>query len=197
MCTFGADQFDRRRPEERKQLESFFACFYWAINVGALISFTLVATLCQFGLSWLGGKNFRFVAGFSIPALATAAAIVFFLAGSARYKKRPPKGSVLSTASGVVAEAAWVTLRGGRGGGRARDGGPSAALLLEERGEGAAGTAPPASSWLDRAKRCHGGSYAEADVEGVKYVWRLLPFLLFLMPYWVRACMYVCMGLGG
>jgi solute carrier family 15 (peptide/histidine transporter), member 3/4 len=191
--TFGADQFDRRRPEERRELESFFACFYWAINIGALISFTLVASICQFGVPWLGGKEYRFVAGFSIPALATVAAIAIFLAGAPRYKKRPPKGSILTTASRVVVEAAWASLRGRRGSGSSGSGGGAAALLEDEEGMARGGAPPPPiTSWLDRAKAVHGGSFAEADVEGVKYVWRLLPFLFFLMPYWVRTLRALC-----
>lgn len=109
------------------------------------------------------------MAGFAIPVVATAAAIAIFLAGSPRYKKRPPKGSVLATASRIVAEAAWATIRPGRGSSSSSSTPVSAAV-----------------PWLDRAKRSHGGSFAEGEVEGVKYVVRLLPFLLFLMPYWVR-----------
>lgn len=123
------------------------------------------------------------MAGFAIPALATAAAIAVFLLGSPRYKKRPPKGSAITTAVKVVAAAAWATLTGRRRG-------PSA-LLEEGEGEGEGATASSSSSppsWLDRAKRSQGDEFAEADVEGVKLVWRLLPFLFFLMPYWVSAC---------
>lgn len=40
--------------------------------MGALVSFTLVASIAQFGVPWLGGKEYRFVVGFAIPALATA-----------------------------------------------------------------------------------------------------------------------------
>lgn len=170
VCTLGADQYDRSKPQQRREMESFFNYFYWAINIGALISYTVIASIAQFGVPWLGGKEYRFVAGFSIPALATAVAIAIFLFGSPRYKKRPPRGSVVTTAVKVVAEAAWAGLsrRGSRGG--------SAALLQPQE----------EAHWLDRAKRSHGGSFADGDVEGVKYVWRLLPFLLFLMPYWVR-----------
>lgn len=57
--------------------------FYWAINIGALISFSLVASIAQFGVPWLGGKDYRFVVGFAIPALATAMVrvIVMWLCG--------------------------------------------------------------------------------------------------------------------
>jgi hypothetical protein len=43
---------------------------------------------------------------------------------------------------------------------------------------------PANSTWLDRAKAINGGSFDIADVEGVKYVWRLLPYLLLTVPYW-------------
>lgn len=39
-------------------------------------------------------------------------------------------------------------------------------------------------SWLDRANSLHGGSYSPAQVESVKYVLKLAPFLLVMIPYW-------------
>lgn len=108
-------------------------------------------------------------------------AITIFLTGGRRYKKQPPKGSIITTATQVIVQAAWATIRGGRRRQRLGPGREGALLDGEEvGGDGAVG------SWLDRAKRAHGGSFGEEDVEGVKYVCRLLPFLLFLMPYWVR-----------
>lgn len=39
-------------------------------------------------------------------------------------------------------------------------------------------------NWLDKAKQRYGGSYGEKEVDGVKYVWQLLPFLFLMVPYW-------------
>ncbi|CAN0485298.1 unnamed protein product, partial [Laminaria digitata] len=56
--------------------------FYWSINVGALVSYTLVSYVCQFGLPFLGGPKWGFMAGYSIPCVAMAMAIVVFVAGT-------------------------------------------------------------------------------------------------------------------
>lgn len=37
---------------------------------------------------------------------------------------------------------------------------------------------------LDKAKQTYGGSFTEIQVEGVKLVTRLTPFLLVMVPYW-------------
>jgi hypothetical protein len=37
---------------------------------------------------------------------------------------------------------------------------------------------------LDKAKRTNGGSYTDFQVDGVKLVTRLTPFLLVMVPYW-------------
>jgi solute carrier family 15 (peptide/histidine transporter), member 3/4 len=158
VSTFGAEQFDVRRPRDRKELDSFFNWFYWSINLGALISYTLVAPICQYGLKGLGGLEWRFVVGFSIPAIAMGLAILTFVSGTQRYKMRPHEGSVLSKALQILGQA-------------------TARLCSSE-------PLPANSTWLDRAKAINGGSFDIADVEGVKYVWRLLPYLLLTVPYW-------------
>ncbi|RYY82569.1 hypothetical protein EON63_13035 [archaeon] len=107
VCTMGADQFDDRYTQDRKEKESFFNwlvliavvnnyyiyChkphtayfirhtpytsnrfylyrrFYWSINLGSLISYTLVAYICQYGLPFLGGEKWGFFVGYCIPAI--------------------------------------------------------------------------------------------------------------------------------
>ena len=49
-------------------LIAFFR-FYWSINLGALISYTLVAYVCQYGIPSLGGAEWGFFVGYSIPAI--------------------------------------------------------------------------------------------------------------------------------
>lgn len=56
--------------------------FYWSINLGALVSYTLVSYVCQYGLPFLGGPDWGFMAGYSIPCVAMALAIIVFVAGT-------------------------------------------------------------------------------------------------------------------
>lgn len=58
--------------------------FYWSINLGALVSYTLVSYICQFGLPFLGGADWGFMVGYSIPCVAVALAIGAFVAGTPR-----------------------------------------------------------------------------------------------------------------
>ena len=81
--------------------------------------------------------------------------ITIFVSGSPRYKKNRPQGSILSTVAGILYESMWT-----------------------RRDKHVPG------SWLDRASEAKGGSYAENDVEGVKYVTKIVPFLLIMIPYW-------------
>jgi hypothetical protein len=37
---------------------------------------------------------------------------------------------------------------------------------------------------LDRAKTQHGGSYSDVQVESVKLVTRLMPYLALVVPFW-------------
>jgi peptide/histidine transporter 3/4 len=55
VSTLGADQFDTKYEQDRIEKESFFNYFYWMINLGALISYTLVAYICQYGINGVGG----------------------------------------------------------------------------------------------------------------------------------------------
>lgn len=76
--------------------------FYWSVNLGALISYTLITYICQYGIPWLGGATWGFFIGYSIPLFSMIAAVAIFLSGWKRYKKAPPGGSVLCTSVGVL-----------------------------------------------------------------------------------------------
>ena len=86
VSTLGADQFDIRYKQDRKEKESYFNYFYWSINLGALLSYTVIAYICQYGISFLGGQNYGFLIGYSIPTIMMFIAIIVFISGSSRYK---------------------------------------------------------------------------------------------------------------
>ena len=54
VSTMGADQFDDKFEQDRKEKESFFNWFYWSINLGAFISYTSITYVCQYGIAGLG-----------------------------------------------------------------------------------------------------------------------------------------------
>lgn len=156
VSTMGADQFDDRYSQDRKEKESFFNWFYWSVNLGSLISYTLVAYICQYGLPFLGGEKWGFFVGYTIPAIMMGLAITIFFMGTKKYRIQLQKGSVLAEVVQIVYEALWL-----RRGQDTRTG-----------------------ARLDRAKLSYGGSFNDKHVEGVKLVARIMPFLLVMVPYW-------------
>lgn len=156
VSTMGADQFDPQFEQDKKEAEKFFSYFYWSINLGALLAYSIVAYVCQYGIKGLGGENWGFFIGYLIPTVMMCVGIVIFVSGSQRYKKNKPRGSMLSIACGIVYEAAIVRRK---------------ARLNT-------------SSFLDKASLTHGGSYLPSDVEGIKFVSKLVPFLAVMIPYW-------------
>jgi solute carrier family 15 (peptide/histidine transporter), member 3/4 len=156
VSTLGADQFNELYSQDRKEKESFFNWFYWSINLGALLSYTIVSYICQYGLSGLGGEDYSFIVGYSIPTMMMGMAILVFLSGTRRYTVAEPQGSVLITATKIVYEAVWKKRNANR----------------------------CSQHVLDKAKISQGGSFTSSSVEGVKAVVRLMPFLIALIPFW-------------
>lgn len=156
VSTMGADQFDPQYEQDKKEAAQFFSYFYWSINLGSLIAYSLVAYVCQFGLPFLGGESWGFFIGYLIPTVMMFIGVAVFVSGSGRYKKVRPKGSMLSTAAGIVYEA-----------------------IITRRSY-----TSPTGYVLDKASEEHGGSFAPNDVEGVKYVAKLAPFLSVMIPFW-------------
>jgi solute carrier family 15 (peptide/histidine transporter), member 3/4 len=193
VSTMGADQFDIRYERDDKEAGQFFSYFYWSINLGALCAYTLVAYICQYGLPGLGGENWGFFVGYLIPTGMMAVGVAIFIYGSPRYKKNPPYGSMLTVALGIIYETLTLPKlssgassssggRGGGGDGTSDSHHDSKAPLLEHSSSRELLTLPPHP--LDKASRLHGGSYSPYDVEGMKYMRKLLPFLAVMIPFW-------------
>ncbi|GMH24480.1 hypothetical protein Nepgr_026323 [Nepenthes gracilis] len=87
VSSFGADQFDDTDPGERIKKGSFFNWFYFSINIGALISSSLIV--------WVQ-ENLGWALGFGIPAISMGIAITSFFSGTALYRLQKPGGSPLT-----------------------------------------------------------------------------------------------------
>ncbi|KAF2316649.1 hypothetical protein GH714_041990 [Hevea brasiliensis] len=83
VSSFGADQFDDTDPQERVKKGSFFNWFYFSINIGALISSSLLVYI-QDNAGW--------GLGFGIPALFMGIAIASFFSGTTLYRFQKPGG---------------------------------------------------------------------------------------------------------
>jgi peptide/histidine transporter 3/4 len=98
-CTsaFGADQFDGSDPAERVRKGSFFNWYYFSINVGSLLSTTV--------LVWVQ-DNVGWGVGFAVPLLLMSLGFVVFLAGRSVYRyKRPGERSPMARVAQVVVAA--------------------------------------------------------------------------------------------
>ncbi|CAA3001869.1 NRT1 PTR FAMILY -like [Olea europaea subsp. europaea] len=87
VSSFGADQFDDTDSEERVKKGSFFNWFYFSINIGALISSSLIV--------WIQ-DNAGWGLGFGIPAVFMGIAIVSFFSGTSLYRFQKPGGSPIT-----------------------------------------------------------------------------------------------------
>lgn len=117
------------------------------INLGALISFTLVAYVCQYGISTLGGISWAFFIGFNIPLIMMTLGVCIFVSGAKRYKLLQPSGSILEYSLKIIYEAVWTQRN------KAYD-----QKLFHT---------------LDKAKKVNGGSYNDDEVEGIKKITKL------------------------
>ncbi|PSS26828.1 Protein NRT1/ PTR FAMILY 8.3 like [Actinidia chinensis var. chinensis] len=87
VSSFGADQFDDTDPKERVKKGSFFNWFYLSINIGALVSSSLIV--------WIQ-ENAGWGLGFGIPTLFMGIAIASFFSGTPLYRFQNPGGSPLT-----------------------------------------------------------------------------------------------------
>lgn len=87
VSSFGADQFDDTDARERVKKASFFNWFYFSINIGALVSGSL--------LVWIQ-ENLGWGLGFGIPTLFMGLAIGSFFLGTPLYRFQKPGGSPIT-----------------------------------------------------------------------------------------------------
>ncbi|KAI9075698.1 hypothetical protein K1719_042314 [Acacia pycnantha] len=98
VSSFGADQFDDNDPKERAKKGSFFNWFYFSINIGGLVSSSLIVGI-QVKVGW--------GLGFGIPAVFMGLAIVSFFLGTPLYRFQKPGGSPFTRMCQVVVASFW------------------------------------------------------------------------------------------
>lgn len=93
---FGADQFDGADPVERVTKGSFFNWYYFSINVGSLLSSTVVV--------WVQ-DNIGWSVGFAGPMLLLGFGLAMFIAGRRAYRYKKLGGSPLTRVFQVLVAA--------------------------------------------------------------------------------------------
>lgn len=83
---FGADQFDETDPKEWVKKGSFSNWFFFIVNIGSLISSSLLVYIQE---------NTGWGIGFKIPALFTGMAIANFFLGTSVYIFQKPGAALL------------------------------------------------------------------------------------------------------
>lgn len=92
VSPFGADQVEQEGP---RAVQTFFNWFYWFINVGSLISFTVVVYIQEYGLFY----------GYLITTGTMFLATITFVLGRNKYLNKPPGGSQLSETVKIIHNA--------------------------------------------------------------------------------------------
>ena len=92
VSPFGADQVEQDGP---RAVQTFFNWFYWFINTGALVAFTVV----------VGVQQSDVFSGYAITAGSMFLGIVAFLACRNKYVSNPPRGSQLTETAKIICEA--------------------------------------------------------------------------------------------
>lgn len=89
VSAFGGEQF--KLPEQAAQLAKFFPMFYFAINVGSVLT-TFITPLLRNMRCF--GMDECFVAGFGVPAILMFCSVVIFICGSSMYRKVELQGNM-------------------------------------------------------------------------------------------------------
>ena len=92
VSPFGADQVQKDGP---RAVQTFFNWFYWFINIGSLIAFTVVVY----------AQEKKVFYGYAITAGTMFLAVIVFVTGRNRYLTKPPGGSQLAETAKIIREA--------------------------------------------------------------------------------------------
>ena len=92
---FGADQYVG--VFDQQNLQKFFAWYYWGINLGAILGFSVIAYIEQ---------EIKFGTGFTIIVGLMVLSLLMLRCTSARYTKAAPTGSVVGNTARILCSAA-------------------------------------------------------------------------------------------
>ena len=90
LSLMGADQVEK---EGTKMVQIFFYCFYWFIQVGSLLAYTIVVFVQQDG---------SFFYGYLITAVSMVLGTIFLIIGRNYYTVHPPQGSYLADTCRII-----------------------------------------------------------------------------------------------
>ncbi|XP_031550604.1 solute carrier family 15 member 1-like [Actinia tenebrosa] len=99
VSAFGGDQFT---ASQERLLQSFFSIFYFAINLGSLLSM-IITPILRGDVNCFG--NSCYPLAFGVPALLMITSVALFWCGRKKYKKVPPEGNVVMQVSCAVGYA--------------------------------------------------------------------------------------------
>jgi peptide/histidine transporter 3/4 len=187
---FGAEQV---RAGGDNAVRQFFNAYYWCVNIGGLIGIGVLAYVEQ------NVENGFFIS-YLIATTALCASLIIFCAGKGFYIVHRPGNSViinvfrilgtnlfLSFLSKIlrylipslsIGEATYNTCK-------KQDSVQGSPMFRRQSQQPVALVALTGSSWVDRAKVSHGGSFHDTTVEDVKSFCKTLVFIFVLLPYWL------------
>eukprot|EP00927_Polykrikos_kofoidii_P019956 TRINITY_DN19382_c0_g2_i1.p1 TRINITY_DN19382_c0_g2~~TRINITY_DN19382_c0_g2_i1.p1 ORF type:complete len:601 (-),score=79.27 TRINITY_DN19382_c0_g2_i1:381-2183(-) len=95
ISNFGADQYDVRTEAGRRGQEVFYSYFYVAINLGSIVSYGGLTTLCSNGFPPFVPRAFGYSAAYGLGTAAMGLAVLIFTCNRRRYIQKPTSGNAL------------------------------------------------------------------------------------------------------
>ena len=94
VSPFGADQVKQDGP---RAIQTFFNWFYFFINIGSLVAFTVIVWVQQV---------YSLFYGYIITAVSILFTVIIFTSARNKYLNKPPGGSQLTETAKIIYEAA-------------------------------------------------------------------------------------------
>ena len=95
IAPFGADQLQNR---SEKTTRKFFNWYYWCMNLGSLIAYSVFAFVQQ-------NVKFGFFYGYLIPGILLLLAFTVLILGRKSFRNSPPSEAIFKTVLSVMTEA--------------------------------------------------------------------------------------------